>query len=159
MAKQYDKDTILNALKLRVAQKGFKLNVKKGDGEGIHSTTPTTIDLLEGIAEATSDILTKGTNSAEIIANDFSIGSPGIQQDVATVAFGAETNVVFDMTTDPQFFTWIETFHSLLNAVYPEPGSGAPDVFATALKSLVGLKPTALNGKITKGSSKVKVTI
>jgi hypothetical protein len=159
MAKQYDKDTIFNAMKLRVASKGFKLLIKKGDGEGIHNTTPTTIDLLEGISEALSDILTKGTNSAEIVAKDFKIGPPGIQQDVATVAFGADTNVKADMTTDPKFFTWIETFHSLLGTVYPEPGNGSPNVFATALKTLVSLKPTALNAKITKGSSKVKVTI
>lgn len=158
MAKQYDKDTIFNLLKLRVASKGFNLKPNKGDG-GLANTTPTTIDLLEGISEGLSDVLTKGTNSADIVAKDFKIGPIGLQQPVATKAFGAETNVVADATTDPQFFAWIETFHSLLSAAYPEPGLGAPNVFATVLKTLVSMKPTKINAKITTGSSKVKVTI
>lgn len=158
MAKQYDKSTIFNALKLRVAQKGFSLNVQKGGDNRIAGTTPTLIDMLEGIAEATAELLNSGTLSAEFVANDYKIGPPGLQQPVATVVNPPETNVLFDVTTDPAFFTWMETFHSLLQTPYPEPGYGSPDVFAIALKALIPLKPTELKGKITKGSSKVKVT-
>lgn len=156
MAKQYDKSTILNALKLRVAQKGFNVNVDKSKtGPGV----PMVQDLLEGIAEAVSDALTKGTNTGVLRAKDFNIGPPGIQQPVATKAFVGETNVVFDMVTDPQFFIWMETFHSLLNTSYPEPGYGAPDVFAMVLKVLIAMKPKAIKGKITSGTSKFNVTI
>jgi hypothetical protein len=52
----------------------------------------------------------------------------------------------------------METFHSVLQGVYPEPGNGSPNVFATALKSLLAQKPTSITAKITQGSGKIKVT-
>ena len=159
MAKQYDKETIFNALKLRVAQKGFQLNVQKGGDNRIASSTPTLVDMLKGIAEATAELLNSGNLSAELIANDYKIGPPGLQQPVATVINPPQTNVIFDITTDPTFFTWLETFHSLLQASYPEPGNGSPSVFATALKTLVSIKPTEIKARIDSGSSKVKVTV
>lgn len=159
MPSQYSKSSIENAIKARVAAKGFNLNVKKGEGKGIASTTPTISDLISVIADSLSTVLTEEEGSAELVAKDFKIGPPGLQQPVATKAPPGETNVVFDMTTDPNFFTWLETLHSLLQSSYPEPGYGAPDVFATALKSLLSLKPSSLKGKITSGSSKVKVTV
>lgn len=159
MPKQYDKGTIFNIIKTKVAAKGIYLPVQKGGDNRIANTTPTTVDLLEGISEAISDILTAGTNSAEIVAKDFKIGPPGLQQPVATVVNPPETNVIADMTTDPAFFTWMETFHSLLQTPYPEPGNGSPNVFAIALKALIPLKPTEIKARINSGSSKVKVTV
>lgn len=159
MPGQYSKTTIENAIRARVLAKGFNLNVQKGEGKGIANTTPTISDMISVIADSLSTILTQGTQSAKLVAKDFAIGPPGLQQPVATQAIPGQNNVVFDMTTDPAFFTWIETMHSLLQASYPEPGYGAPDVFATALKSLLSLKPSSLNGKITSGSSTIKVTV
>ena len=159
MPKQYDKQTVFNTLKTKVTSKGINLQVQKGGDNRIANTTPTAVDLLEGISEAISDVLTAGTNSAEIVAKDFKIGPPGLQQPVATKANPPETNVIADMTTDPKFFTWLETFHSLLQTPYPEPGNGSPSVLATALKTLVSIKPTELKGRIVSGSSKIKITV
>jgi hypothetical protein len=159
MPGQYSKSTIQNAIKARVLAKGFNLNVQKGEGKGISNTTPTISDIIDVVSDSLSTILSQGTFSANLVAKDFAIGPPGLQQPVATKAIPGQNNVVFDMTTDPTFFTWIETLHSLLQASYPEPGYGAPDVFATALKSLLSLKPTSINGKITSGSSTIKVSV
>jgi hypothetical protein len=158
MPGQYSKSTIFGTFQAKATAKGFNLAPPKGEGKGISNTTPTMNDLLEAIAEGVSDILTKGTNSASLVARDFKIGPPGLQQPVATKAIPGQNNVKADMTTDPTFFTWIETFHSLLQASYPEPGNGSPNVFATALKSLLSLKPTSINAKITSGSGSIKVT-
>lgn len=158
MAEQYSKDTIFGTFQDKAKPKGFKLDVKKGEGEGIANTTPTLNDLLEAVAEGISDILTKGSNSANLVAKDFKIGPSGQQQPVAVKATPGETNVEADMTTDTKFFTWIETFHSLLQASYPEPGNGSPNVFAIALKSLLSQKPTSIKAKITSGSGSIKVT-
>lgn len=158
MGKQYDKNTFVAEFQQKVSAKGFVWKVQKGEGKGIANTTPTMLDLMEAIAEALSDILGAGNLPADLVAASFKIGPSGLQQPVATKAPPGATNVKADITTDPKFFTWVETLHSLLQASYPEPGNGAPNVFATALKTLISLKPTEIKAKITDGSSKVKVT-
>lgn len=158
MAGQYSKATIFAILQQKVAAKGFILPVQKGEGKGIANTTPTLVDMLEALAEALEAQLSKGSLPADLVANSFKIGPTGLQQDVATKATPGQTNVVFDITTDPKFFTWIETLHGILQGSYPEAGYGAPSTFALALKTLLSSKPTSLTGKITEGSSKVKVT-
>lgn len=157
MSKQYSKKTLLEEFENKVEAKGFELNVKKGDG--IARDTPTLIDFMEAMAEALSEILEDGDKDANLVASSFKIGPAGMQQPAAHKASPGQTNVVADITTDPQFFTWIETFHSLLQGVYPEPGNGSPNVFATALKALVSLKPTEIKAKITEGSDKVKISV
>jgi hypothetical protein len=157
MAGQYSKEVILAKLREKVVAKGFSLQ-PQGDTQ-LPAGTPTIDDALQVIAESLAEILEKGTLPAKLQSSSFKIGPQGIQQPVATKAMPGMNNVKFDMTTDPTFFTWAETFHGLLQAVYPEPGNGSPNVFATALKALLALKPTSLNGKIISGSATTKVTI
>jgi hypothetical protein len=153
MADQFSKETIFNKFKDKARAKGFELNP---DRSKMSKNIPIMIDLLEAIAEALSDILYKDENlPGTIKAQSLKIGPSGLQKATAY----KDGSVKADMTTDPTFFTWIETFHSLLQAVYPEPGNGAPDVFAMALKSLTGLKPSSITAKITNGSGSVKVSI
>lgn len=159
MASQYSKENILNILKEKVSAKGFVLDVEKGDKKGIAKTTPTLLDMLEALAEALEAQLEKGDKDASLVASDFKIGPSGQQMEVATKSQPGEVNVKFDATTDPKFFTWIETLHSLLQNTYPISGYGSPNSFAIALKTLLSNKPTSLTGKIIKGSSKIKVTV
>lgn len=159
MPKQYDKKTFLEEFEKRITQKGFVWKVEKGDKKGIAKTTPTLMDLMEAIAEALSEILSNGDKPAKLVANSFKIGPSGQQLPVATKAPPGVNNVKADMTTDPSFFTWIETFHSLLQGTYPEPGQGSPSTFAIAMKSLISLKPKEIKAKIIEGSSKVSITI
>jgi hypothetical protein len=156
MPNQYSKDLFKATFSKYALQKGFKMP-PEGDTD-MPAGTPTMADLLEAIAEALQEIFEQGALPAKLQAATFKIGPPGPQQPVATKAMPGTTNVKADMTTDPTFFGWIETFHSLLQASYPEPGYGSPDVFATALKTLLAQKPTSINAKITDGSTKVKVT-
>lgn len=158
MAKQYSKKTISDIFKQKAQAKGFQIRVTKGEGKGIANITPTLVDMIDAFAEGMEDILQSGDKSADLVAKSFKIGPAGQQQPVATKAGPGQTNVVADMTTDPGFFTWMETLHSLLQAPYPEPGNGSPSVFAIALKALISLKPTSIKAKISEGSSKVKVT-
>ena len=152
MADQFSKKTILDKLRQKCRVKGFQLTAGPGD---VPKNFPTLEDTLELLAEAIAEVLNIDQNlSATLKAKDFKIGPAGLQQPAAYKT----AEVKFDATTDPKFFTWIEALHSVLQGVYPEPGYGSPDVFATALKSLLPLKPTNLNGRINKGSGKIKVT-
>lgn len=152
MGDQFDKSTILNKLKAKVSAKGFDLNVDKGD---LAKGTATILDLLDIIAETMADILfTDQQKDGTIKASDIKIGPDGLQQPHAY----KEATVKYDATTDPKFFTWLESLHAILQGVYPEPGYGSPNVFLTALKTLLAQKPSSLTGKITQGSGKVKVT-
>lgn len=152
MADQFSKKTILDKLRQKCTSKGFQLTPGPGD---LPKNFPSLADTLELLAEAIAEVLNIDQNlSATLKAKDLKIGPSGLQQPAAYKT----AEVKFDATTDPKFFTWIETFHSVLQGVYPEPGWGSPDVFATALKSLLASKPTSLTGKISKGSGKIKVT-
>lgn len=152
MADQFDKKTFLDKFKQKSRVKGFELNPDKSK---LPKNFPTTLDLLEIVAETLAEVLYQDQNlSGTLKAKDFKIGPSGLQQPVAYKT----ATVKADATTDPKFFTWMETFHSVLQGVYPEPGNGSPNVFATALKSLLASKPTSITAKITQGSGKIKVT-
>lgn len=152
MADQFDKSTILNKLKAKVQAKGFNLNVDKGD---LAKGTATILDLLDIIAETVADVFfTDQAKDGTIKANDVKLGPDGLQQPHSY----KEAKVKYDATTDPKFFAWMEAFHAILQGVYPEPGYGSPNVFLTALKTLLAQKPSSLTGKIIEGSKKVKVT-
>jgi len=152
MPDQFDKSTILNKLKAKVQAKGFDLNPDKSKmAKGV----PTILDMLDIIAESMADLIYSEQNkNGTFAASEMKIGPTGLQQPQAY----KEATIKCDFTTDPKFFTWMETLHSLLRGVYPESGYGAPNTFAMALKTLLAQKPSSLTGKITKGSSKVKVT-
>lgn len=152
MPDQFDKNTILGKFKQKAAAKGFDLNVKKAD---LPKNTPTILDLLTAIAEALDEIIVKDqTKSGTIKAKNLKLGPTGLQQPAAYKT----AKVKSDFVTDPKFWTWMETFHSILQGVYPEPGNGSPDIFATTLKLLLSQKPSSITGKITDGSGSVKVT-
>jgi len=149
----YDKNNIFAVLQDKVSAKGFNLDPDKSK---MAKNTPTTKDLLEAIAETLSEILSQDQSKEAVLeGSSFKIGPSGLQNPVSYKG----ATIKADMSTDPAFFTWFETLTGLLQAVYPEPGLGSPSVFATALKVLIGLKPTSLTGKITDGSGSVKVTI
>jgi len=152
MADQFAKQTVLNKLKAKVQAKGFNLNPDKGDmAKGV----TTILDLLDIIAETVADVFyTDQQKAGTIKASNLKIGPAGLQQPHAY----KEAKVKFDATTDPKFFAWMETFHAILQGIYPEPGWGAPNVFGSAMKTLLSSKPSSLTGKIIEGSSKVKVT-
>jgi len=152
MPDQFDKDTFLNKFKQKATSKGFDLNVNKDD---LAKGTPTILDLLEAIAEALDEIIVKDQQKTGTIkAKSLKIGPAGLQQPAAY----KEAKVKSDFVTDPKFWTWIESFHGILQGVYPEPGNGSPDVFATAMKLLLSQKPSSITGKIIEGSKSVKVT-
>lgn len=152
MPDQFDKRTIFNKLKSKVQAKGFNLNVNRSD---LPKGTATIEDLLEIIAESLSEALSQDqVKTGTIKAKDLKLGPTGLQLPMAY----KNAKVKYDITTDPKFFAWLEAFHSLLQAVYPEAGYGAPNVFGTALKTLLALKPSSLTGRITEGSGKVKTT-
>jgi len=152
MAGEYDKATILAKLKEKVQAKGFDLNP---DSSKMSKVSKSILDMLDVIADSMSVILSQEQiRTATLKANSLKIGPSGLQQPIATKT----GTVKFDMTTDPKFFTWMETLHGILQGVYPEPGYGSPSTFAMALKTLLATKPTSLTGKITTGSGSVKVT-
>jgi len=152
MGDQFSKQTILNKLKAKVQAKGFNLNP---EGEMAKGTT-TILDFLDIIAETIADVFyTDQQETGTIKANSLKIGPGGLQQPHAY----KEAKIKFDTTTDPKFFVWLESFHSILQGIYPEAGYGAPNAFGIAMKTLLSLKPSSLTGKIIEGSSKVKVTI
>lgn len=152
MADQFSKATILNKLKEKVSAKGFNLEPAKDDmAKGV----PVLLDFLDLLAETISDVFYSDQDKAGTIkANKVKLGPAGLQMPSSY----KEASIKYDITTDPKFFAWMETFHSILQGVYPEPGQGAPNVFNTALKVLLSQKPTSLTGKITEGSGTVKVT-
>jgi hypothetical protein len=151
MADQYSKSTIFGKFKEKAKAKGFDLSP---DRSKMSKVCPTNQDLLEAIAEAMTDILNNGNLPGTLKASSLKIGPSGLQQPVAYKT----ATVKADIVSDSKFFTWMETLHGLLQAVYPEPGFGSPDTFAMALKTLLGMKPTSITAKITQGSGSVKVT-
>ena len=152
MPDQFSKDTFLTKFKDKAAAKGFELNPDKDE---MSKNVPVLLDLLEAIAEALDEIIFKDQDKTGTIkAKTLKIGPAGLQQPAAY----KEAKVKSDFVTDAKFWTWMESFHSVLQGVYPEPGRGAPDVFATAMKVLLSQKPSSITGKIIEGSKKVKVT-
>ena len=152
MADQFAKKTFFDKFKNKARTKGFNLNIDKSK---VPQNFPSTLDLLEIVAETLEEVLHKDQSlSGTIKAKDLKIGPSGMQQPVAYKT----AKVKADATTDPKFFTWMETFHSLIQVPYPEPGFGAPNVFATALRALSAQKPTSITAKIIDGSKKVKIT-
>jgi hypothetical protein len=153
MADRFSKNNILAILREKVQAKGFNLNPDKSK---MSKVAVTIADLLDVLASSLSEILSQEEiRNATIKASSLKLGPSGLQNAIAT----KDMAVKFDITTDPQFFTWIETLHGILQAVYPEAGYGAPNTFAMALKTLIGAKPSSLTGKINEGSGSVKVTI
>ncbi len=116
---------------------------------------PTILEILDAVAGAMSDILHDQDSTATLTAQNFKIGPSGLQKPAAY----KDGTVKSDATTDPNFWAWMEAFHGFLDGVYPEPGNGSPDVFATALKSLVGQKPTSITAKIIDGSGSINISI
>jgi hypothetical protein len=152
MADQFQKDTFFNKFKEKASAKGFELFPNRSD---MANGVPLMVDLLEAMSEALDDIFYNDQNlPGSIKASSLKLGPDGLQQPAAY----KEATVKSDATTDPQFWAWMETFHGLLQAVYPEPGFGAPDTFALALKALLAQKPSSITAKITQGSGTVKVT-
>jgi len=152
MPDQFGKDTFLTKFKQKATAKGFDLNPDKSE---MSKNVPVLLDLLEAIAEALDEIIFKDQDKPGTIkAKTLKIGPAGLRQPAAY----KEAKVKSDFVTDPKFWTWMESFHGVLQGVYPEPGNGSPDVFATALKVLLSQKPSSITGKIIEGSKKVKVT-
>lgn len=152
MADKFSKQEILNILKEKVSAKGFAINVDKNE---LSAGASTILDMLEVIAESLSEIFyADETLTGTIRAKSLKFGPMGLQLPMSYK--GAE--VEYSAVTDPKFFIWLEALHTLLKAAYPEPGYGAPDVFATAMKSLLALKPKSITGKIKDGSNSVKIT-
>jgi hypothetical protein len=154
MANLYDKDTIFTKLKEKVSGKGFVLDPDKGK---MSKETRYMQDLLEGIAEAISEILTgTGDKVAVLNGSEFKIGPSGMQNPAAY----KDGTVKSDTTTDPAFFAFIEALYAVLQTpVIPEVGNGAPSSFHTAMKAaLLAVKPSSITSKIIDGSSKVKIT-
>ena len=149
MADQFSKTTILDKLKQKCVAKGFELNPKE-----LPKGCPSLIDTLNLFAEAIAEVIQQEQSlSGTIKAKDLKIGPSGMQQPAAYKT----AKIKFDATTDPKFFTWMETLHSLIQIPWPQP-NGAPDTFATGLRALLAQKPTSLTGKIIDGSKKIKVT-
>lgn len=157
MPDQFDENSFTTKFKQKAAAKGFNMSVDRSE---LPPNTPVIQDLLEAIAEALDEIFIKDESLAGTIkAKSLKLGPTGLQQDVAYKG----ATVKSDASTDPKFWTWMETLHNLIKGppptyIYPEPGNGAPNVFAIALKALLALKPKNLSAKITDGSSSVKVT-
>jgi hypothetical protein len=154
MANLYDKDTIFTKLKDKISGKGFVLDPDKGK---MAKETRYMVDLLEGIAEAMSDILTgMGDKVAVLNGSEFKIGPSG-QQNAAAFKDG---QVKSDITTDPDFWAFVEAFYTVLNTpTIPEPGNGSPSMFHTMMKaSMMSVKPSKIKSKIVEGSSKIKIT-
>lgn len=154
MAKMYDKDTIFNKLKDEADKKGFNINPdRKNMGNG----TPTMVELLEVIAIVINDILSKDASKpAEIKATEVKLDAGGLLKGVAR----KEDEITIDITTDPNFMTFIEAFYSAIQAssAIPQP-PGAPNTLAVAFNAaLAAVKPTKLKGKITTASDKVKTS-
>jgi hypothetical protein len=150
---QYDKNYILDKLKTKAQSKGFDINPDKSK---MSKNVSTLLDMLDLFAETISEVLSQEEiNPGTIKTSSLKIGPTGIQVPAAA----KDMTVKFDITTDPTFFSWIEMFHGLLQAVYPLPGYGAPNTFAIALQSLLSMKPTSLTGKVVEGSGSVKISI
>lgn len=149
----FSKEAILAVFAKKATAIGFNMNPDKSKmAQGVM----TTADLMDIVSTSISELLSQEElRTATIRTTGIKIGPTGIQKPITN----KDAQVKFDITTDPNFFAWLETFHGLLQAVYPEPGYGSPNVFATALKSLIAQKPTSLTGKIVEGTDKVKITI
>jgi hypothetical protein len=149
---QFSKETFLSKFKQKATAKGFNLNPDKSE---MSKNVPVMLDLLDAIAEGLDEIFFKDQDkSGTIKAKTLKIGPAGLQQPAAY----KEAKVKSDFVTDPKFWTWMGSFHSVLQGIYPEPGNGAPDVFATAMKVLLSQKPSSITGKIIEGSKKIKIT-
>ncbi len=153
MAQAYDKSNIDSILTQHSSSNKFNTSP---DRSKLSKNVPTLVELVSVVAETFSELLSQEQiRTATINTQGIKIGPSGQQKPSAY----KDGTVTFDATTDPKFFAWVEAFHAFLDGVYPEPGSGSPNVFATAWKGLVGQKPTSLTGKIVSGSQNVKITI
>lgn len=152
MAQSFDADNINSKLTNHVSSSGFNTSP---DRDKISQSVPTIVELVSVVAEAMSDLLERGALPATIVTQGLQVGPISLQKPMSY----KDATVVFDATTDPIFWAWQEAFHSFLDAVYPEPGYGSPNVFATALKALIAQWPTSLTGKITVGTQNLKISI
>lgn len=152
MPDQFDKRTILTKLQEKFQAKGFIL---EPDRSKLPAGTPTMGDMLDAMAEALAEIIsTDELSKGTIKASEIKLGPSGLQQPAAFKT----SDIKSDITSDPKFWAWMEIFKGLLQASYPEPGMGAPNVFATALKALLAAWPSEMKGKVVSGSATVKVT-
>jgi hypothetical protein len=154
MAELYSKDTIFATLKDKVTAKGFKLD---WDRTKMSPETKGTVDLLEAVAEAMSDILMNMEDKpATLKASEFKIGPAGAQKAAAYKDGQAKS----DMAVDSSFWSFIEAFFAIVTGPpIPEPGNGAPSMFQTALMAaLAAVKPSSITAKIIDGTDKVKIT-
>lgn len=153
MADQFDANTIKEKLREKVAAIGFELNPDRSE---MSRDVVTIDDMLDILGEALGDILYNDEDlTATIRASNIKLGPAGEQRNAGY----KDALVKFDATTDPQFFTWVEALHTIIQGSYTEPGNGSPDVFAIAMKALLSNKPSSITGKIIQFSSTVKVTI
>lgn len=152
MSDQFDKQTILAKLNEKASAKGFNLSPAR---DKMAQSVPTIVEILDSIAGAVSDILHDQDTQATMVAQNFKIGPQGLQKPAAY----KDGTVYSDASTDPTFWAWMESFHAFLEGIYPEPGNGSPDVFATALKALISQKPSSLTAKIISGSSSINISI
>jgi hypothetical protein len=152
MPDNFDKSSFLNRFKQKARAKGFEL---EPDRSKMAKNIPTLLDLLDAIAEALDELIMKDEDKPGTVkAKNLKIGPSGLQQPAAY----KEAAVRSDFATDPRFWTWMESLHAIIRGVYPEPGNGSPDVFATAMKVLLAQKPSSITGKIIEGSETVKIT-
>jgi len=152
MGQSFGNNNINSTLTDKVYADAFNVSPER---DKMSKNVPTLVELVSVISEALSDLIGAGNLTATIGTTGINIGPIGLQKPMSY----KDATVTFDATTDPTFWSWMESFHALLQGVYPEPGDGSPNVFATALKALISQKPTSLTGKITTGSQNVKVTI
>lgn len=153
MADQFDARTILDKFQQKMSAAGFELNPNRNE---MARDVVTIDDALEILAESLADLFSVDEDlTATIKAANVKIGPTGAQKPAAY----KDGLVKADATTDPQFFAWMEALHTVIQGTYPEPGKGSPNVFATALKSILSLKPTSITAKIIDGSSSVKISI
>lgn len=152
MAQSFDTDNINSLLTNHVSGDAFNV---APDRSKMSQGVPTIVELVSLVSEALSELLEQGTLPATIVTQGLQIGPQSLQKPMSY----KDATVIFDATTDPKFWTWIETFHNFLDLIYPEPGYGAPNQFATAWKALISQKPTSLTGKIVVGTQNVKISI
>jgi hypothetical protein len=152
MAQSFSKDNIDSTLTNKVSADAFNTSPER---DKMSKRVPTLVELVSVIAEALSELIGAGNLTATIGTTGIKIGPRGQQKPISY----KDAIVTFDATTDPKFWSWLEAFHAFLQSIYPESGSGSPNVFATTLKSLIAQKPTSLTGKISTGSQDVKISI
>lgn len=153
MADKFSKSFIKSKLKAKATAAGFNI---APDSSSLPPGTPTMETLLGIIAETIEEVLKSDESlSATLTGSSVKIGPTGIQKDASYNG----CKITIDKTTDPQFFAWLEAFTAILKVpMIPEAGMGGPSSFHAAMKALIGLKPTKVTGKISQGSTKVKVT-